>query len=193
MERITGHAVPIPHSPEPDDLPLIQAAQAEPEAFGLIYQRYADRVFSYTRSRLATVEDASDVTQQIFARALQALPRYRPGSTPFAAWLFRIAANAVTDELRRRRRPTVALQFLPESLEPPAPTTDDAEHLQVLRDRIAELSEREREVLALRFAAGLTAREIGTTLGRSEAAVQKQLSRTLSKLKEQYRAEDSLS
>ncbi len=196
MERSTDYAIPVTATAKSEEAALIRAARDEPEAFGLIYQRYVDRVFAYSRTRLASSEDAADLTQQIFVRAFQALPRYRPGETPFAAWLFRIAANAVTDEFRRRRRPPLALQFLPESLWPRTatpPMDDESPRVALLRQQIAALPERERELLALRFAGGLTAREIGAATGRSEAAVQKQLSRTLNTIKEQYRAHSLLS
>lgn len=195
MEQTTEPAALFPTTPAGEELALVCAAQADPEAFGLIYQRYVDRVFAYTRSHLANNDDAADVTQQVFIRAFQALPRYRATEAPFAAWLFRIAANAITDEFRRNRRPTVALQFLPESLSPPTEppsAADETDRIELLRERIGRLSERERQLLAFRFAAGLTAREIAVVVGRSEAAVQKQLSRTLNTLKEHYRAQHLL-
>lgn len=171
-----------------DDGPLIEAARSDPEAFGLIYSRYADRMYSYLRARLSNDDDAADLMQQVFIRAFQALPRYKPGKAPFAAWLFRIAANAVTDEFRRKRRSAVSLDFVPESSLPREDVpSEEAGRLDALRQSLSALSNAERELLALRFAAGLTSREIGLVLGKSEAAAQKQLNRTLNKLKEHYR------
>lgn len=195
MERTNERGSLLVSTHANDEAALIRAAQAEPEAFGLIYQRYIDRVYSYMRARLTSEDDASDLTQQVFFRAFQALPRYRTGKTPFAAWLFRIAANAVTDEFRRKRAPALALQFLPESLSPATDSSfepDESHRLEVLRESVARLSERDRELLALRFAAGLTAREIAALKGKSEAAIQKQLSRTIADLKEHYRAQHLL-
>ena len=197
MERTTEQGVLQASSggTEVEDATFIRAAQAEPEAFGLIYQRYVDRVYAYMRTRLASEQDAADLTQQVFIRAFQGLPKYRSGRAPFAAWLFRIAANAATDEFRRKRAPALALQFLPESLSPATASAIEPEEsgrLELLREQLADLPGRQRELLALRFAAGLTAREIGALTGKSEAAVQKQLSRTLSTLKEHYRAQHLL-
>lgn len=174
-----------PAVPDSDDDALVRAAQANPQAFDLIYRRYADQMFAYMRARLANEADAADLAQQVFVRAFQALPRYRPGKTPFGAWLFRIAANAVTDEFRGKRRQAVSLDFVPEaSLAVPYTAPEDDGRLRALRASVARLSAIERELLTLRFAAGLSAREIGAALGKSEAAAQKQLNRTLHKLKE---------
>jgi RNA polymerase sigma factor (sigma-70 family) len=105
---------PADLEPRGDDA-LVAAAVETPEAFGLLYGRYAARVFRYVLSRTGSRDEAADLTQLTFARAFKALPRFRPGRTPFVAWLFRIARNAVTDA-HRRRRATVSFDGLPEAL-----------------------------------------------------------------------------
>lgn len=77
--------------------------QAQPAAFAMLYHRYFERIHAYLRSRTGDAEDAADLTQQVFLQALDALPRYRHGRVPFAAWLFRIAHNVAIDHHRRRR------------------------------------------------------------------------------------------
>jgi Sigma-70 region 2 len=86
-----------------DEADLIRAAQAHRSTFALLYQRYLPRVYYYVRTRLASDEDAADLTQQIFLQVLDALPDYQPRGAPFAAWLFQIARNAVADFYRRRK------------------------------------------------------------------------------------------
>lgn len=173
-----------------DDAALVRAARQDGAAFGELYDRYVDRVYSYLRARTALEEDAADLTQQVFLKALDALPRYREGSVPFAAWLFRIAHNAAIDH-HRRRRGTVTWDLLPEALQPIA--MDDLEAGALRREAITRLREllcgldpETRELLALRFAAGLTIAEIAAVIGKSEAAAKKRLARTLRALKEQY-------
>lgn len=83
---------------------LVRAAQADPRLFAALYQRYADRVYADLRARTSLPEDAADLTQQAFLQALDALPDYRPGRAPFAAWLFRIARNIAVDHHRRHRQ-----------------------------------------------------------------------------------------
>lgn len=174
-----------------DEASLIAAAQADPRAFDGLYRRYMTRVFRYARAHAASDEDAADITQQIFLRALDALPRYRQGSAPFGAWLFRIARNASVDAHRRRRAQPVTWDTLPEALHPhasqePEPAYLRAEALDRLRELVARLSVEQRELLALRFAARLSSAEIATVVGKSPAAVKRQLTRILSALKEQY-------
>ena len=106
---------------ESDDAALVRAAQRDSEAFGLIYELYADRVFSYMRSRFASVGASDNLTQQTFTRALQALPKYRPGAAPFGAWLFRIARSVAVDAARKKRLATVPLEFVPEVALPQEP------------------------------------------------------------------------
>ncbi len=185
-------AVPLDHavSSATDEATLVRAAQAERSQFAILYDRYIDRIYAYTRTRVASDEDAADLTQQIFVRALDALPRYRERRVPFAAWLFRIARNAATD-WQRRQRPTVPWETLPEAFHPCAPETADGALLQreafaPLYALLAGLDASTREALILRFTAQLTLAEIGEVLGKSEEATRKQITRALHTLKEHY-------
>lgn len=169
---------------------LIQAAQQDRAAFAPLYQRYRDRVYAYLRTRTESAEDAADLTQQVFLQALAALPRYRVGRAPFAAWLLRIAHNAAAS-YHKRRRPALAWDLLPESLHPIAADDPEARALQAeemarLHALLRACKPGTREVLALRFAARLSVAETAAVVGKSEAAVKKQLTRAISALKEQY-------
>ncbi len=181
---LTGGAHP---SEEPGV--LISAVQSGDLAFSTLYERYLDRIYAYLRARTATDEDAADLTQQVFLQALSALPRYREGKTPFAAWLFRIARNAAIDG-RRRARPSTTLDALPLVLLAAGDLSTEAqvlrrERLERLRTLLSALDRDKRELLALRFAAGLTIAETAVVVGKSEAAVKKSLFRLLHALKEQ--------
>ena len=174
-----------------DDLTaLVHAAQADPVAFGALYDRYVERVYAYLRARTSGVDEAHDLTQQVFLQALDALPRYRGGGGGFAAWLFRIARNAAIN-VYSRRRTTVALHLMPEAVQPVADVDLEAgalhqEATAQVRALLDTLTADKRELLALRFAAGLTVAEIATVIGKSEAATRKQLARTIQTLQEQY-------
>jgi RNA polymerase sigma-70 factor (ECF subfamily) len=175
---------------DPDEAALIQAAQQDLAAFGVLYARYQDRIYTYLRTRLGLPEDAADLTQQVFVQALVALPRYRTQGVTFAAWLFRIARNTATD-WQRRQRPTVSWDAVPQAFHPwSADTADGAllrrEAFAPLYALLAGLDAQTREALVLRFTAQLTLAEIGAVLGKSEEAVRKQVSRALHTLKEQY-------
>ena len=169
---------------------LVLAAQQNPAAFAPLYQRYRDRIYAYLRTRTRGADDAADLTQQVFVQALDALPRYRVRRAPFAAWLFRIARNAAAS-YHKRHRDALAWDLVPEALQPS--TEGDLEAQAVQREAIARLhavlrdcNESTREMLALHYAARLTVAETAAALGKSEAAVKKQLTRTLRALKEQY-------
>jgi len=191
MATLPSRAEPTTRGSSSDDGLLVQAARADPCAFGPLYERYRDRVYAYVHTRLASAEDAADLTQQVFMRALEALPQYQPRRGPFAAWLFGIARHMVTDTLRRRHG-VVTLDFLPAALQPRMEDDMEAtlqrrDALEHLRTFFAALQPDKRELLVLRFTAQLTIAEIASVVGRSEAATQKQLFRLLQTLREQLR------
>jgi len=175
------------------DKSLVAAAAERPEEFAALYERYMPAVYRYLVTRSASREEAADLTQAVFTRAFGNLSRYRPGRAPFAAWLFRIARNAATDA-HRRRRATVSWDGLPEALaaldgtEPEA-LAEKRERMARLRAMLERIDSGKREMLALRFASDLSVREIATVVGKSEAAVKKQLTRTIATLKEYYHDE----
>jgi len=155
----------------------------------VLYHRYRQRIYAYLRARTSDAEETADLTQHVFLQALDALPRYRSRQVPFAAWLFRIARNAATD-FHRRRRTTVAWDPLPEALQPSDEHDLDAgvlrrEDMARLHALVHALDRDTRELLALRFVGRLTIAEIAV-VGKSEAATQKKLFRTIQTLQERY-------
>lgn len=193
MDRSSVVVVANSQSVDHDEATLVRAAQTDPAAFAALHQRYFDQVYWYMRARTGNEGDANDLTQQVFLQALEALPRYRDRGLPFAAWLFRIAHNTVTNyhRARRRHRWIVPWRLVSEAaLASPAEEVEAQvlhdEALARLHELIAALDLDKRELLALRFAARLTAREIAAVVGKSEAAVKKSLARTIQTLKEQY-------
>lgn len=173
-----------------DEAALIQAARTEPTAFNTLYGRYRARLYRYLRTRVANSDDAADLTQQVFLQVWTALPSYQERGLPFAAWLFRIARNAAANAARQRRA-TATWEATSDVL-PPA-SDDDPERVALRNEALTrldallwELDADKRELLALRFAAGLTVREIAEVVGGREEAIKKRLSRTIRMLKERY-------
>lgn len=175
-----------------EDTALVRAARQDSDAFIHLYQRYRNRVYAYLLSRTASPEDAADLTQHVFVRAFDGFAGYRGSGETFAAWLFRIARNAAID-YHRRLRATVTWDAVPRAWEPVAETDPETavlhrEALERLRGLLEALPADKRELLALRFGAGLTAAQIAAVVGKSKAATAKQITRTLQTLKEQYDA-----
>jgi RNA polymerase sigma factor (sigma-70 family) len=160
---------PAPQTTPPDE-DLAVLSRRDPEAFGLLYDRYADPVFRYCWRRLGTREDAEDATQQVFAKALAAIPRYRESS--FRSWLFNIAHNVLIDGYRAHhdeRDLSVA-----DLLADPSPTPEQAvlaaEANRSVRDLLAGLPGDQRKVAERRLA-DLTDNEIADVLHLSHGNV----------------------
>lgn len=182
----------IPAESGHDDA-LVVAAQADPGAFGAVYDRYLPRVYRYLVTRVSSPEEAADLSQAVFLKAFNGLRAYRPGGAPFASWLFRIARNIAVDAHRRRRTVvdwTTVADIHSDGAGSPEDVLLRAERLAGLRAALATIEPQKRELLALRYAGGLTAAEISPLVGKSPEAVKKQLQRTLHELKEHYRDQD---
>jgi RNA polymerase sigma factor (sigma-70 family) len=159
----------------PNELALVAQAVAEPAAFAAIYDHYFPRVYNYVRYRVGDAETADDLTAQVFERALVHIGGYRPGRAAFAVWLFAIARNAVSDHLRaRRRRCWLSLETLHDRSsgdpQPEEVVTRDETRAELL-GAVAHLSDRERDLIALKFGAGLTNRRIAELASLSESNV----------------------
>lgn len=161
-------------APSDPDLADVRAAQADHAAFATLYRRYLDPVYGYCFYQLGDHHDAEDATERTFVAALGAIDRYRDEGATFRSWLFRIAHNQLANALRaRRRQRTTSLDAVaePPATDDPARVVGLADDARRLRAGVAALSDDRRQVVLLRFVDGLTAREIGDVLGRSEGAV----------------------
>jgi RNA polymerase sigma-70 factor (ECF subfamily) len=152
--------------------PLVAAAVAraregDVDALRLLFLLFADNVFGYVLSIVHDEHDAEDLTSEVFARLPRALGLYRPGATPFAAWLMRVARNAALDHLRRQR--TVPSPHVHPAGAPAGP--HELERLAGLRSALAALPADQRQVVLLRLVAGLSPHEVATKLDRSVDAV----------------------
>ena len=168
-----------------------EAVEAEPErldrsAFGPLYEKHRLAVFRYLRARTRSEDEALDLAGVTFERALANLGRFRRRDGGVQAWLLRIARNTAIDA-HRRHRPTVDLAGADAHLGRIAVEADRLhnERTEIL-DLVARLPSDQGEALLLRYAGGLTAREIGVVIGKREGAVQKQIERGLAALREAF-------
>ena len=154
------------------------------EPFEALYRNTFPRVFAYVASMLRDRSAAEEVTAQAFERAYRKRSTYRPGRGSAEAWLFGIARYAALDELRRRKR-RVALDNDPEDVHATAPDdhADAVVRQQTVRAAMATLDAGDRELVALKFYAGLSNQEIAVAIGISESNVGTKLHRAMEKLR----------
>lgn len=161
------------------------SAPSEAElAFDRLYRDSRDDVFAYVAGMLRDRVAAEDVTAQAFERAYRKRRGFDPRRGSRRAWLFGIARNAALDELRRRRR-HAALEAEPADTDAVEPheLAETALRRAALRTAMRRLDARERELVALKFFAGLANAEIAAVLGVSESNAGTRLHRTLAKLR----------
>ncbi len=176
------------------DSELVAQAKNDPEAFGALYERYVKRIYRYHYYRTGNVQDAEDLTARTFYRALKALPRYQDRGLPFAAWLYRIAHNAVANWLRdRSRKQVVALDAVGPLVEPgsgPHVSAEKREEQERLLMMVRLLPPERHELLIFKFVEGMSNAEIGAVMGRTEGAVKSLYHRTLVSMRAQLALDD---
>jgi RNA polymerase sigma factor (sigma-70 family) len=160
-------------------------------AFERLYRSCRDDVYAYAAGLLRDRSAAEEVTATAFERAFRRRHRFDRGRGSARAWLFGIARNAALDELRRRRRqaelssdPVDPAEVAAESREGLA---GHGERRAVVVAALAKLEPRERELIALKFFAGLSNAEIAALLGISESNAGTKLHRVITKLREACR------
>jgi RNA polymerase sigma-70 factor (ECF subfamily) len=152
---------------------VAEAQGGDPEAFGRIFDEFHGAIYRFVASRVGHPSDAEDLTQLVFVKALEALPRYEARGIPFGGWLFRLARNATIDHVRTHREETDLTAVTNRAVEDRGP-----EGITILRtdlDAVAAALQRltpdQREVIALRFFAELTPREAAAVMGRQEGTI----------------------
>jgi RNA polymerase sigma-70 factor (ECF subfamily) len=156
---------------------VTRATQRDHDAFSQLYLLYFDRIYRYIRLKLGNAVDAEDITSAVFFNAWRTIHNFSPQrESSFAAWLFRLAHNAVVDRFRSMRdtvsldatgpRPAIRAMH-------PGPEAQIERKLTIheLTAALGLLTEEQREVVLLRFVEGLSAKEVGDIMGKQEGAV----------------------
>lgn len=168
---------------------LIERAKRDPDAFGVLYERYVDRIYNYVFYRVGDSYEAEDLTARVFYRALAHIQEYHQRGLPFAAWLYRIAHNLVAnwhrDRSRRRDLRLDDVIGIAEKSDGPERIAERNEDAQTLLDAIRQIPAERQELLILKFVQELSNTEIGRILGRSEGAVKSLYHRTLIELRDE--------
>jgi RNA polymerase sigma-70 factor (ECF subfamily) len=159
----------------------VEAAQRDPARFADLYEANVDRVFAYIKRRVRDRGEAEDLTSVVFHQALANLARFEWRGITFAAWLLRIAANALVDRWHGSRR-EASDPGLEDRAGAEAPSIARSVMLSQLVDSLPPV---QRRVIIDRFVEQRSLREIAQTLGRSEGAVKQLQFRALSTLRSQ--------
>jgi RNA polymerase sigma-70 factor, ECF subfamily len=153
-------------------------------SFEALYRSSREDVYAYVAGLVRDRAAAEDVTALAFERAYRKRRSFDPARGSHRSWLFGIARNAALDELRRRKRlAELATDPLDESAEPVDRHAEVALRRTALREAMRTLDARERELVALKFFAGLTNGEIAGVIGVSESNAGTRLHRTIEKLR----------
>lgn len=172
-----------------DEAVLTRAVQGDQEAFGVLYERYVARIYSYIYYRTGNHHDAEDLTARVFFRAIRSITNYQDRGLPISAWLYRIAHNLVANWHRdRSRKPEIVLDerlvFIPSAEHPEVTMLKNEEHDHLLMLLRKQPQDRQ-QLLILKFVDHLSNAEIGQIMGRTEGAVKSLYHRTLLSLREE--------
>lgn len=154
--------------------------RGEQEAFAELVRRHQNRIFRFLLRMTGCREEALELTQETMFKAFRALPGWRPDAA-FGTWLFRIASNAATDRLRRKKvvkyEPIEAHMEFPDPAPGPEEELQSAQRVRILEAALQRLQEDYRQVLLLREVEEMSYAEIGDVLGLREGTVKSRIAR----------------
>jgi len=169
---------------EADERLLIEAAQKDPARFAELYENNFERVYAYVVRRVGNRAETEDLTSEVFHHALANLQRFEWRGIPFAAWLFRIAANLISDRWQRANREQTADE--PAQIES-APTSgvefEEVERRATLFRLVETLPAEQRRVVVLRFVEQKSIKEVAREIRKTEGAVKQLQFRALNSLR----------
>jgi RNA polymerase sigma-70 factor (ECF subfamily) len=170
---------------------LVEAARTSLVAFGPLYERYVDAIYSYAWHRLGDKVAAEDIVSETFHKALENIHTYEWRGVAFSAWLYRIASNAIATRFRKEQpmRGEEELEHV-QGLEPgPDVMVTRSEGIAELLAAVRALPAEQQQVILLRFGQDLRNKEIALIMLRSEGAVKALLHRALGALRRRLVAE----
>jgi RNA polymerase sigma-70 factor (ECF subfamily) len=162
---------------------LVEAAKSDPAHFGALYEAHFGRIYAFVAHRVRDRSAAEDLTAEVFRRALASIGGFEWRGVPFAAWLYRIAANEIADHMTRTARE----QGSAASGEPSHDEMEKIEHRATLFRLVDELPVDQRRVIVMRFAEERSIRQVAENIGRSEGAVKQLQWRALETLRSRMR------
>lgn len=175
---------------EADERLLIEAAQHDPARFGELYEIHFERVYAYIARRVQDRAETEDLTAEVFHQALANLKRFEWRGIPFAAWLFRIAANLITDRWQRSGR-EVADEERIEAAQVSSAEIEKVEQQATLFRLVDSLPVEQQRVVVLRFVEQKSIKEVAREIRKTEGAVKQLQFRALSNLRARMEGADA--
>lgn len=181
-----------PALPEGESDLIALAKSGNRDAFGVLYERYVDRIYSYIYYRTGNRQDAEDLTSRTFNKALDHIKRFDDRGVPFSAWLYRIAHNLIANWHRdRSRKKEISLEDQVNLHAPgvsPERLVVTSEAREALLAAIRRLPDDRQQLILLKFGDNMPNAQIGAIMGRSEGAIKSLYHRTLLALREDLAA-----
>ena len=175
---------------EADERLLIEAAQQDPARFADLYEVNFERVYAYAVRRVRDRAEAEDVTAEVFHQALANLKRFEWRGIPFAAWLFRIAANLISDRWQRSGREISDEETIDAAQTSPA-EIEEVERRATLFKLVDTLPAEQKNVVVLRFVEQKSIKEVARQIRKTEGAVKQLQFRALSNLRARMEGADA--
>jgi RNA polymerase sigma-70 factor, ECF subfamily len=178
---------------EADERLLVEAAQQNPARFAELYENNFERVYAYVVRRVGDRAETEDLTSEVFHHALANLKRYEWRGIPFAAWLYRIAANLISDRWQQKGREDV--KDGPEQIESAAAKNtgleEEVERKATLFRLVKTLPPEQRRVVVLRFVEEKSIKEVAQEIRKTEGAVKQLQFRALNTLRTRMEGADA--
>jgi RNA polymerase sigma-70 factor (ECF subfamily) len=176
---------------EADERLLVEAAQQDPARFADLYEINFERVYAYIVKRVGDRAESEDLTAEVFHQALANLGRFEWRGIPFAAWLFRIAANLISDRWQRSGREITSDPGIMESVKASRAEIEEVEWRATLFRLVDSLPAEQRRVVVLRFAEQKSIKEVAREIRKTEGAVKQLQFRALSTLRARMEGADA--
>jgi RNA polymerase sigma-70 factor, ECF subfamily len=174
---------------EADERLLIEAAQKDPARFADLYKLNFERVYAYVVKRVHDRTGAEDLTADVFHQALANLKQFEWHGTPFAAWLYRIAANLISDRWQRSGREIAGGEAVG-SVQVSSAEIEEVERRAMLFRLVDTLPDEQKRVVVLRFVDQKSIKEVAKEIRKTEGAVKQLQFRALSTLKARMEGAD---
>jgi RNA polymerase sigma-70 factor (ECF subfamily) len=177
----------VPPERVKEELELIRLAVKNPEAFASLYDRYFEAIYRFVYQRCDSKDQAFDITQQAFLKALQHLSQYEHKGVPFVSWLYRIARNEFLNAVKKqqtRRTLNVYSEDFNSILEDSGIDTELTERRKKgLVQCLAQLKEQELQLVEMRYFEQIPFKQVADVLEIKEGTAKVRMLRVLDKLK----------